>query len=136
TDNGPRITSMLVNSALRIPHSALPSDRPTKVGLLAGWGRYPIVVAEALRAQGVETYCLGVKDHADPAIALLCADFDWIGVAKLGRAIRYFNSHGVSRVTMAGKIHKFRLFQPWAWIKHAPDVRTLWRYCQHFMFAT
>ncbi len=30
-----------------------------KVGLLAGWGRYPQVVAEALREQGYQVYCLG-----------------------------------------------------------------------------
>ena len=29
--------------------------------------RYPVVIAEALRGQGYEVCCLGVKGHADPA---------------------------------------------------------------------
>ena len=37
---------------------------------------------------------------------------------------------------MAGKIHKFQLFQPWVLVKHLPDWRTLRRFAQHFVFAT
>ena len=36
------------------------------MGILAGWGRYPLVIAEALRRQGCEVYCLGTIGHADP----------------------------------------------------------------------
>ena len=42
-------------------------NQPKRVGLLAGWGRYPIVVAEALRAQGCEVYCIGLAGHAEVA---------------------------------------------------------------------
>lgn len=98
---------------------------PSRVGLLAGWGRYPIVVAEALRAQGSRVFCLGVRDHADPALASACDHFQWIGLAKFGRAIRYFKRNGVTEVTMAGKIHKTTLFRPWGWVRLIPDFRTI-----------
>jgi hypothetical protein len=111
-----------------------PTDR--RVGLLAGWGRYPILVAEELRRQGCRIYCLGVKEHADPQLAALCDDFEFVGLAKLGRAIRYFKRHGVRDVTMAGKIHKFKLFQPWMWMKHFPDGRTARRFAHHFVYGT
>src|SRR5579872_1841128 len=114
---------------IRRPQAA----RSGKIGLLAGWGRYPIVVAEALAQQGYQTYCLGVKGHADPALATICDDFQWVGLAKLGRAINYFRRHGVRDVTMAGKIHKAVLFQPWAWFTHLPDWRTLCRFYKHFV---
>ena len=39
-----------------------------RIGLIAGWGRFPIVVAQALQRQGYDVYCLGVKDHADEAL--------------------------------------------------------------------
>ncbi len=110
-------------------------DRAAKIGLLAGWGRYPVVVAEALARQGYQTFCLGVKDHADPALAAMCTDFEWVGLAKLGQAINYFRRHGVRDVTMAGKIHKSVLFQPWAWLTHLPDLRTVRRFYKHFLIA-
>lgn len=103
-----------------------------RVGMLAGWGRYPVVVAEALMRQGYETFCLGIRGHADAALSRICTDFDWNGLAKIGRAIRYFKRHRVSQATMAGKIHKFELFQPWAWVKFLPDWRTARTFYRHF----
>ncbi|HEX3654708.1 MAG TPA: UDP-2,3-diacylglucosamine diphosphatase LpxI [Pirellulales bacterium] len=114
---------------IRRPQAA----RSGKIGLLAGWGRYPLIVAEALAQQGYQTYCLGVKGHADPALATICDDFQWVGLAKLGRAISYFRRHGVRDVTMAGKIHKAVLFHPWALLTHLPDWRTVCRFYQHFV---
>lgn len=114
---------------------AAPAPAHAKIGLVAGWGRYPFVVADALRRQGAAIYCLAVKDHADPALAELCTEFQPIGLAKLGQAIRFFQRHGVERATMAGKIHKFRLYQPWTWLKHVPDLRTIRCFYPHFVLS-
>ncbi len=107
--------------------------RSRRVGLMAGWGRYPIVVAEALRQKGYRTYCLGVTGHADPRLADICDEFQWTGVAKVGGAIRYFKRHDVIEVTMAGKFHKVVLFQPWLWLRMVPDLRTIRVFIPHFL---
>jgi DUF1009 family protein len=73
------------------PRDSAKPATPRRVGLLAGWGRYPIVVAEALKRQGRETYCLGVAGHADPALAEVCDDFHYLGLAKFGTCLRYFH---------------------------------------------
>jgi hypothetical protein len=110
----------------RHPPFPAPDDaRAGRIGLLAGGGRYPVVVAQALRAQGCQTFCLGLAHCADPVLAGACHDFQWIGLGKIGRAIRYFQAHGVRQATMAGKLPKTLLFQPWAWFRHLPDLRTL-----------
>jgi UDP-2,3-diacylglucosamine hydrolase len=109
-------------------------EQPKRIGLMAGWGRYPLVIAEALKRQGYETYCLGVVDHADPKLAELCHDFQWSGLAKFGSAIRYFKRRGVTEAMMAGKIFKTRLFGRFAWLHHLPDVRTI-RLCIPFFWT-
>ncbi len=106
---------------------------PARVGLVAGWGKYPLAIAQALRRQGAQAYCLGVVGHADPALAEVCHDFRWIGLGRLGRAIRYFKRHGVTEATMAGKFHKTLLFERWAWVRHLPDWRTLRACIPHFL---
>ncbi len=117
-----------------MPHVSLPTDQ--RVGLVAGWGRYPLVVAEALRAAGFHVYCLGVKDHADDAALRPVVDnFRWIGLAKVGGALRYFRSNGVTQAVMAGKIHKVRLYQPRMWIKHLPDWTGLRTFYPHFVLS-
>lgn len=106
---------------------------PARIGMLAGWGRYPLLVAEALRRQGSEVFCLGVVGHADPRLAEVCRDFQFSGLGKFGAAIRYFKRHGVTDVIMAGKIHKTVLFQPWMIVRNMPDLRTIRMFLPHFV---
>jgi DUF1009 family protein len=101
--------------------------------LLAGWGRFPIVLADTLRGQGYYVCGLGIKEHADGSLAEHCDDFAWVGLSKLGRAIRYFRGHGVRDATLAGKIHKVRLFESRAWLKYWPDWQTLRAFWPHFI---
>jgi DUF1009 family protein len=106
-------------------HALTDSQRHAPVGLLAGWGRLPLAIAEALQAQGRRVVGLGVHDHADPALADKCDEFAWIGMASVGRAIRLFRRWGVRRAIMAGKIHKVELFRPGWWRRHCPDWKGL-----------
>jgi UDP-2,3-diacylglucosamine hydrolase len=108
-----------------------PTDR--RIGLLAAWGRLPIVVAEALREQNYKISCLAVVDHADPALRQLCDDFHWIGLAKLGGAIRFFRRTGVRQATMAGKFHKVLMYEPRIWLRHLPDWTFLKTFYRHIL---
>ncbi len=108
-----------------------------KIGLVAGWGNFPLAVARAMKRQGYCVYCLGIRDHADPQLATICDDFRLVGIAKLGRHIRYFRRHGVRRATMAGKIFKAKmLFHRWGWVRHLPDWRCCRTFYPHFVART
>jgi UDP-2,3-diacylglucosamine hydrolase len=115
------------------PPAPAPSKAPVRIGLMAGWGRYPLLVVEALRRQGSQVFCLGVVGHADPKLAEICQDFQWSGLARFGAAIRYFKRHQVTDVIMAGKIHKVVLFQPWMIVRNMPDLRTYRMFIPHFL---
>jgi DUF1009 family protein len=103
------------------------------IGVVAGWGHFPIVVVQALKQQGYRVCCVGIKDHADSQLRELCDDYRELGVAKLGAAIRYFRRRGVTCATMAGKINKVLLFQRFCWLKHLPDWRTVRTFYPHFI---
>ncbi|NBX29249.1 LpxI family protein, partial [bacterium] len=103
------------------------------VGILAGWGRYPVVVAEAIRRHGGRTAILAIRDHADAALEPLADVHGEVGVAEIGKAIDFFRSHGVRRATMAGKIHKTTLFARAAWLRHLPDWVGLQTFWPHFV---
>lgn len=109
-----------------------PKDPP--LGLLAGWGRFPIVVAQKARELGRPVYCVGIQHEASPELTALTDGFAWAGVAKLGRTIRLFKRAGCRHIVMAGKIHKHRfLYAPWRLFSLVPDLRCLrfW-YRRHF----
>lgn len=106
------------------------------IGLLAGWGRYPIVVAEELRRRGHRVVCTAVRDHADPALAELCDEFYWVGMGSIGGIIRRFRQHGVERAVMAGKIHKVLFYRPGWWLRHHPDWTAARTFYRHFVTGT
>lgn len=95
------------------------------VGLLAGWGRFPILFAEKCRSLGMPLVCVAVTHHASPELEQLADRFYWAGVARLGRMIRCFRREGVRRAVMAGKIQKTVLHTPWRLLSLLPDWRTL-----------
>jgi UDP-2,3-diacylglucosamine hydrolase len=98
----------------------------TRIGLVAGWGRFPVLVAEALKAAGHKVYCVALRDHADPALATICDEFYPAGVARLGWHIRYFQRRGITQATLAGKLFKHKLlFGKLGWLSLVPDLRTI-----------
>ncbi|MCI0357552.1 MAG: UDP-2,3-diacylglucosamine diphosphatase LpxI [Planctomycetaceae bacterium] len=98
----------------------------SKIGLVAGWGRFPIVVAQSLKALGYEVHCVGLAGHADPGLAEICDSHVECGVARMGQHVRYFRSHGVTQATLAGKLFKDKLlFGRWGWLSLVPDLTTI-----------
>lgn len=106
---------------------------PPPIGLLAGWGRFPIVIAQALKKAGHPVICHGLRDHADPILRVICDEWNEAGLAQLQSPISFFAAHGVQQAVMAGKVHKVRLFDSWVWWKNLPDWRAAWVFFPHFV---
>jgi DUF1009 family protein len=106
---------------------------PMRIGLLAAWGDFPLIVARQLKAEGHQVIGLGVRHHCDPQLADICDEFGWVGLARLGGALRFFHRHRVTEATMAGKIHKVLLYQPWTWLRHTPDWTAIKTFAPHFI---
>jgi len=105
-----------------------------KIGLVAGWGDFPLHVAESLNRQGYQVSCLAIADHADSKLADICASYRVFGIGRMGAQVRYLRRQGIEQATMAGKIFKTLLFQKFHLWKHLPD----WTTCRHFypIYAT
>lgn len=112
-----------------------PTDGPTTIGLVAGWGRFPVLVAEALARSRQRVVCVALAGLADPALESICDDVRWLGVGKLGGHMRYFRRHGVTGVTMAGKLFKAELlFHRSVLLSQWPDLECLRTFAPHFIF--
>ena len=91
------------------------------LGLIAGNGRLPFLVAQAYKERADHrVVAVGFKGDTDPALAELVDEFAWIGVGQLGRLIRRFKKAGAEQAVMAGQITPTRLFA-----KIAFDIRGL-----------
>ena len=107
----------------------LSASSASPYGLLAGWGRFPVEVAQALVRDGHSVCCLAISGHASKDLESICDDVHWLGVGKIGGHLKYFRRSGCKQVTMAGKLFKADiLYSHSHWIRHVPDwtcLRTL-----------
>ncbi len=101
-----------------------PADRGT-LGLIAGSGKLPFILAAAAHRRGERVVCVGIQDEAAPELREAVDRFHWCGVAKVGRLIRIFKKEGVDRAVMVGKVRKSRMYTPFRILKMRPDFRTL-----------
>lgn len=123
---------MSLEPPISIPFPCPAVQSGERIGLLAGWGRFPAVFAEAARQQGYSVQCMGIDGLVDPSLADLCDHFKTSPLARLGKAIRYFKRRGVTQAVMAGKVEKRVLFRSFLFWRLLPDWRTvhMWlRYC-------
>jgi DUF1009 family protein len=95
------------------------------IGLIAGGGRLPILVAEGARQAGYRIICTGLGDNPDPQLAGLADFYTKVPIARPGAWIRKLKKNGVTNAIMVGKIHKERLLTPWRILKYLPDWRAL-----------
>jgi DUF1009 family protein len=108
-----------------------PKKRRPRIGLVAGWGRFPVAFAERARKQGFDVYCMALAGSASEELAENCRRLRWCSLARIGRTIAYFKRHRVARVVMAGKVEKRELFKPWRLLRLLPDWRTMNMWYHH-----
>ena len=79
-------------------------------GLIAGNGRFPVLVLEAARRAGLEVVAIGIKEEASPEIEPLAARCYWISLGALGRLIEICHQEGIRHVMMCGQVKHTKIF--------------------------
>jgi DUF1009 family protein len=95
------------------------------IGLIAGEGRLPFVIAAGVRRAGLRVVCVGLAGSVEAALAGEVDEFYTVPVARPGSWISKLKKHGVSRAIMAGGIAKRRIFTPWRILRYLPDWRAV-----------
>jgi DUF1009 family protein len=93
------------------------------IGLIAGGGRLPFMVAAGARKAGRRVVCVGFADYVEPALADAVDVFYEVSVARPGGWIRRLRKHGVTRAIMVGRVTKSHLFTPRRILHYLPDWR-------------
>jgi DUF1009 family protein len=111
-------------------------DRMTssnQLGLIAGNGRFPFLLLEAARAQGLRVVVAAIKEETDPEMDERARLDDgvrvhWMSLGELSRLIAMFQSEGVTRAVMAGQVKHKQIFSgirpDWRLAKLLLNLRT------------
>jgi len=82
-----------------------------KIGLIAGYGHFPLELAESLNQAGYEVHTVAAREETFPEIEKITASTCWLHVGQIGGMIKAFKRAGVTEVVMAGKVRKLHLFR-------------------------
>ena len=85
-----------------------PSQR---LGLIAGNGRFPLLVLDAARAQGYEVIVAAIREEAEPQIESRgAAAVHWLSLGELSKLIETFHKEGITHAVMAGQVKHKQIF--------------------------
>jgi UDP-2,3-diacylglucosamine hydrolase len=105
----------------------------SKLGLIAGNGRFPFLLLDAARAHHLTVVVAAIKEETDPEIdARAAADpgihLHWLSLGELSRLIETFQAEGVTRAIMAGQVKHKQIFSSirpdWRLAKLLLNLRT------------
>jgi UDP-2,3-diacylglucosamine hydrolase len=104
-----------------------------KLGLIAGNGRFPFLLLDAARAQGLAVAVAAIREETDAEIDERARKdhkitVHWMSLGELSRLIETFHKEGVTNAVMAGQVkHKqiFSAIRPdWRLAKLLLNLRT------------
>jgi hypothetical protein len=81
------------------------------LGLIAGGGKFPLVVAEAARSKGWRVVAVAHRGETEPVLSEAVDEITWIKLGQLGHLIKALKKYGVRQAIMAGSIRKRRMFE-------------------------
>jgi DUF1009 family protein len=86
------------------------STKP-KLGLIAGNGKFPLLVLDAAKARGYDVVVAAIKEETFPQIDSRGASaVHWLSLGELSKLIETFKREGVDRAIMAGQVKHKQIF--------------------------
>jgi DUF1009 family protein len=86
----------------------------SRIGLIAGNGRFPFLALHGARNLGHDVTVIAVKEEAFPELEEAAreaeADLHWVSLGHLGRCIKILKNAGISRAVMAGQVKHAKIF--------------------------
>jgi DUF1009 family protein len=104
-----------------------------KLGLIAGNGRFPFLLLDAARAEGLDVVVAAIREEtdaemdqraaADPGVTVF-----WLSLGELSRLIETFQKENITRAVMAGQVRHKQIFSSirpdWRLAKLLLNLRT------------
>ena len=84
---------------------------PDALGIIAGSGVYPLVLADAARVAGVKRITVAAfTDETSSDISNRADEIEWLRVGQLGKMLNFFRAANLRHAIMAGQIAPGNLF--------------------------
>ena len=90
----------------------MPNAAPSSArwGLIAGNGKFPFLVLEAARSQGIEMAVIALREEASPELESVAQRLHWVSLGELSRTLELLHQEGVTHAVMAGQVQHNKIF--------------------------
>lgn len=82
----------------------------SRIGLIAGNGRFPIIFAESARKKGVEVIAIGINEETSGELEKFVDKIYWLSVGELERLLKILKEENIRSIVMAGQVRHKLLF--------------------------
>src|SRR6184192_4904032 len=79
-------------------------------GLIAGNGRFPFLVLEGARSQGIDMAVIALKEEASVELEKIAKRLHWVSLGELSKTIDLMHQEGVKQAVMAGQVKHNKIF--------------------------
>ena len=87
------------------------AEREEVIGVIAGGGRFPLLVAESARREGLRVVAVAHRGQTLPSLEDRVDEIVWIKLGQLGGLIQALKDRGVTKALMAGTVDKRKMFE-------------------------
>ena len=85
-------------------------DPSARWGLIAGNGRFPFLVLEAARSQGIDMAVIALREEASPELERAAKRLHWVSLGELSRTLELLHQENVTHAVMAGQVKHNKIF--------------------------
>ena len=98
----------------------------SKLGIIAGEGKFPILIAKEAKSKGEEIFVICVKNNAkEEDFKPYAIKTITLKIGKLGAALNFFKENEVQKAVMAGRVEHFNIFNLAADLRAAKALASL-----------
>ncbi|HUI42956.1 MAG TPA: UDP-2,3-diacylglucosamine diphosphatase LpxI [Terriglobia bacterium] len=90
--------------------SAPTATDPKRLAIVAGNGRFPFLVLEAAREQGLDPVVFAISEEASPELARAASTIHWLSLGEVARLFALLSAERVGRVALAGQVKHVQLY--------------------------
>ncbi|MBI4227802.1 MAG: UDP-2,3-diacylglucosamine diphosphatase LpxI [Candidatus Omnitrophica bacterium] len=80
-----------------------------RIGLIAGNREFPLHVARAARALGIDLVAIALHEETSPELSALVPAIHWIHLGQVGTLLEILQRERVTELVMAGQVHPSRV---------------------------
>ncbi|HUY15460.1 MAG TPA: UDP-2,3-diacylglucosamine diphosphatase LpxI [Terriglobia bacterium] len=89
--------------------SELTAQAP-RLAIIAGNGRFPFLVLDAARRQGIDPLVIAIREEASPELSTYASSIHWLSLGEAAKVFELLHAGKVGKVLLAGQVKHHQLY--------------------------